>query len=141
MKAKTKFLIVASACLLALSLGACGNESEREDQTAPAGETVTSGAVEATPSDADDTAADDPVDSRPAADSQDPDSTAPDEPAESETVGKIEDTNEVVGPVPPAPETEPPTETPTEPTMPDFGEIGTNEDGVIELPFVPFPTD
>lgn len=43
--------------------------------------------------------------------------------------------------MPPAPETEAPTEAPTEPSMPDFGDVETNDDGAIELPFVPFPED
>ncbi len=141
MKASTKLLIIASACLIAFSLAACGDENSHEENTTPAWETVTTGVAQETSGGEEDTAADESADSQPAAGTQSPDTTDPAEPVESETVGKTDETNEVVGPIPPTPETEPQTEAPTEPAMPDFGDVETNEDGVIELPFVPFPED
>lgn len=145
MKLKTKLLIIASACLVALSLAACGGESGQEDKTSPAtDEAVTADVTNNTESDNETqklpeagTVDNAPDDSRPSADTQSSDNPNQDDPAQSGTANDPSnetegDTKEAVGPQPPAPETEP------EVTMPDFEGVETNDNGVIELPFVPF---
>ncbi len=143
MKANTKLLIIASACLIALSLAACGNENSQEDITTPTtGETVTTEVTDATEKSPEaGTVADDPAGSLPAADTQDGDAVTDKAPSDDPAMTEPETQAEVAGPLPPAPETEAESEPATEPSMPDFGGIETSEDGVIELPFVPFPTD
>lgn len=143
MKFQTKLLIIASACLVALSFAACGNQSGGENTTDTVGETVSTALPEDKPdvtvdesdsgesnkTQADETEAPDPSESQ----------ATPSVPTETtDETHKTEETEEVAGPVPPPPVTEAPTEAPTEPIAPDFGDLETNEDGVIELPFVPF---
>lgn len=146
MEMKTKLLILASACLIALSFAACGGQGGQggqENTTDPAEETVTAGASE----DKSDATVSESTDSEP--DETAPEETTASEPSDSvpepstpsDTTGKTEETQEVIGPVPPPPATEAPTEAPTEPPVPDFEGATTNEDGVIELPFVPFPDE
>ena len=145
MKLNTKLLILASACLVALSFAACGNDPGAEKNTDAPKETdvteMTDRAPDSATNEADETgkASSSETEENTVDEALSDSVTNPGEEIPLDTTGASEETKEVVGPTPPPPETEAPTEAPTEPSVPDFGDAETNEDGVIELPFVPFP--
>lgn len=138
MRLKTIILILATACLVALSLAACGGENHPEEKTSS--DTQVNPTVGES-ADVTETDVTNPTTSYSESAGSDAAETDP-----SETV-KTEDSShgsaeteaatqqEVIGPQPPAPETEP------EETMPDFSGMETNDNGEIELPFIPFPED
>ncbi len=153
MKLRTKLLIMVSAGLVALSLVACGGGDGQEDKTTPAPDENVTGEASANTQenvgdsndggDVDGTVAHDPDDSLPeagtlnsdAADSNPSESLdSSEDPAVSEGNG-----DETIGPRPPV-VTEAKSESPTEPevTMPEIEGMETDQDGVIQLPFVPF---
>ena len=139
MKLRTKLLILASAGLLALSMAACGNNDGQEDQaTADTSMTDVTVSTDAEKDDAtrepfvEDTTAVEPSETQPVIETE----TAVElQPSESEP----ESGGAAIGPVPPV-VTEPETAPVTQPevTMPPVEGVETNEDGYIELPFVPF---
>ena len=138
MKLKTQILILLSACLVALSLAACGEEKGSENGTLPQSEGGTVAETFELSEDA--ISGDDYVETRAPEEVIAPGHDETDAPDISETTisDSSKDTAEVIGPQPPPPATETPGDVPTEPSAPDYGDIETNEDGAIELPFVPF---
>ena len=138
MKLKTIVLILLSVLLAALFLTACGEEKGSENGTRPQSEGVT---VTETYALAEDTIiGGDYYETRGPEDMIESDHFGTAAPDISETTisDPSEDTAEVIGPQPPPPATEAPTDASSEPSPPDYGEIETNENGEIELPFVPF---
>ena len=139
MKLKTKLLILASAGLLALSMVACGNNGEQEDQTTA--DTSMTDVTVSTDVEEDDATREPLAEGTTEVEPQENPSVAETEtvaepqPSESEP----ESGGAAIGPVPPVvtdPETAPVTQ--PEVTMPPVEGVETNEDGYIELPFVPF---
>ena len=139
MKLRTKLLILASAGLLALSMAACGENGGQEDQTAA--DTWTAEVTVLTDADGDDVTREPLAEGTTEVEPQENPSVA-----ETETAAELQPSESepesggaAIGPVPPVvtdPETAPVTQ--PEVTMPPVEGVETNEDGYIELPFVPF---
>ena len=132
MKLKSIMLMLLSVGLVALTLAACGEEKGPGNETPSQSETVTyelSG---------DTISGDNYYETRDPDEATEPNQGETDEESHADTVAppvitEQEATEEVIGPQqPPSPKTEP------EETLPPFDGGETNEDGEIELPFVPF---
>lgn len=158
MKLQTKLLILTSAALLVFSAAACTQEDGEENGTDAVSGAIAQGTSGESLSSSEETAQEpaqsesDPAESAPTTEKHPTDESLDSSPESGseeasenatskpnlETEADSEQGDDPVGPQPPQDSVDPlPDE--TQPTLPDFDGITTNEDGVIELPFVPFP--